>query len=218
MKSPRTGAEEAEFQKLKRIDNLAWDYDASHRYMLEKNSYSSQDVDYAFSLEKMENKVKTSGPMMNSFASGIYKSLILEKIFGGVSQRIENDFTAEDVKDQEQLKTWLDNDMCACIQHRPDEMKTVIKSLKKAKPELTREELLEELLLMIKTNWIKNVFSLRVSVKIKDKQNPMKYTGESIPKAFDKLAQGSELKKKLAEAIKQVFISDLSQNLLIELD
>ena len=217
-KDRRTKAEESEYQKLLRIDRLARDYDRSHNYMLEKNSYSQQDVDYAYSLEKMEKKVDTNGPLTNTQASGIYKSLIFEKIFGGVTQRVENDFTAEEVKNKGNLKTWLDNDMCACIQRRPEEMKTVIRGMKKAKPELTQDEILKELLHEIKTNWIGNVFSLRNSMQIKDKQSPLKFTGEFVPKAFAAIIKGSELKNKLQEFIRQVFISDLDGNVIINLD
>ncbi len=219
LKDRRTKAEESEYQKLLRIDNLARDYDKSHNYMLEKNSYSQQDVDYAYSLEKMEKKVEANGPLSNVPASGVYKSLIYEKIFGGVTQRVENDFTVEEIKNNGNLKTWLDNDMCTCIQRRPEEMKTVIRGLKKAKPELTQDELLKELLHEIKVSWIGNVFNLRNSNLLRDKQNPLKFAGELVPKAFVAIIKGSELRKKLQEFIKQVFISDLdSGNVIINFD
>ena len=217
-KDRRTKAEEAEYQKLKRIDNLAWDYDAAHRYMVEKQSYNQQDIDYTLSLEKMENSEKTAGALPNSFASGIYKALILEKIFGGVTERLENEFTLEEVQNKSKLKSWLENDMVTCIQRKPEEMKKVISGMKKVKPEITDQELLDQLLKMIKKNWISNVFSFNRSVKTKDANSPTKRTGELVPKAFDEIAKGSQLTKKLEELIKQALISDLNGNVLIELD
>lgn len=108
--------------------------------------------------------------------------------------------------------------MVTCIQRRPEEMKKVISGMKKAKPELSNEELLQQLMAMIKKNWIKNVFTLNRSAKTKDRQSPTTRTGKLVPKVFDQLAHGSELTKKLEELIKQALISDLNGNVLIELD
>ena len=218
-KDNRNEAEEKEFQKLKRIDDLAWDYDAAHKYMVEKSSYNQQDVDYAFSLAKLEQQDGVTGPMTNAPASSVYKSLILEKIFGGARERLENDFTLDDVQDKDKLKTWLDNDMCECIRRRPNEMKSVISGLKKTMPpESSQEEVLAQLMAVIKDEWIKKVFNVRVQAKVKDKESPMKKAGDAVPPAFAKLMKDSELKKKLEEAIIQVFRTDLNLNPIIELD
>ncbi len=53
----QTDAEAKEFEKLTRIKELAKDFAKSHRYMLEKDEYSQQDLDYAFVLEKKEKQV-----------------------------------------------------------------------------------------------------------------------------------------------------------------
>lgn len=79
-----SNAETKEFGKLSRIRTLAGDFDRSHRYMLEKDSYSQQDIDYAFDLQKKE-KDGAKSPDMNEnhlFASNIYQSLFFEKVFG----------------------------------------------------------------------------------------------------------------------------------------
>lgn len=186
--------------------------------MLEKNTYNQQDVDYAFSLEKMENKEKVIGPILNVSASGIYKSLILEKNFGGVTERIENEFTIDEIQDKNKVKTWLENDMVTCIQRKPDEMKAVISGMKKSMPELSEEELLEKLMLVIKNDWITKVFNLYSSSRIEDMQNPSKKTGQTVPEVFRKIAKNSKLTEKLKEYIHQVFISDLSNNPIINID
>ncbi len=217
-KKNRTKDEEAQYQKLERIVSLAWQYDAAHRYMLEKNSYNQQDVNYAFSLEKLEQKEKITGPMLSFGPSGVYKSLILEKIFGGVTDRLENEFTFEEVQDKNKLQPWLENDMVTCIQRKPDEMKAVIRGIKKATPEISEKELLEKLMVVIKKDWIDNVFNLGRAARTEDKRSPMKRTGDAVPEAFEKIAKGSQFTEKLEGYIHEVFVSDLSQNPIIELD
>ena len=43
-----------EFLTLSRINELAGDFEKSHNYIMEKEKFNQQDVDYAFSLEKKE--------------------------------------------------------------------------------------------------------------------------------------------------------------------
>ena len=49
-----TKAERIELIKMERIDVLADEFDNSHNYMLEKNDYKQQDIDYAFQLHNKE--------------------------------------------------------------------------------------------------------------------------------------------------------------------
>jgi hypothetical protein len=94
--------------------------------MLDKNSYSQQDVDYAFFLGKMEKDENVGGMMSGYYSSVIYKGLIFEKIFGNFTQRFKNNFNVEDAANQEKLKDLLDGDMCECARRRQNEMETVI--------------------------------------------------------------------------------------------
>ena len=200
-KDPRSPDEEKEFQKLKRIDDLADAYVASHRYMLEKDSYNQQDVDYTFALEKMEKKIPTLGQLRKNTASAIYKSLMLEKIFGNVSQRLENNFTQKDMSDKKKVQEWLDNDMCTCIGRRPAEMKTVIKGIKKAMPELDETGLQVYLMDMINDRWIK-IFSDNAK-NTADKDSPLKKAHSPVSTGFDKIKKdaNSKLSKKLKDMI-----------------
>ena len=75
--SKLSDAETKEFGKLNRIRTLAGDFDRSHRYMLEKEIYSQQDIDYAYGLKSKERN-DARGPQISEeklYASDIYKSL-----------------------------------------------------------------------------------------------------------------------------------------------
>ena len=105
-------AEKEEYEKLEKVEKLARDFDNSHNYMLEKDSYKQQDIDYAFQLrEKERSGGVISGMFSNSnSSSGIYLSLILEKIFGGMTKRFMKEETEEggisrgDVSNQKKMK------------------------------------------------------------------------------------------------------------------
>ena len=51
-----TSQERNDLNKAERIEKLANQFDRAHDYMLEKTSYSQQDIDYAFSLGKRSKK------------------------------------------------------------------------------------------------------------------------------------------------------------------
>ena len=203
----RTAEDEKEFKKLKRIEKAAYEYDSSHNYMIEKQEYSQQDVDYAFKLSNIEKQNDTSGMMIanSSAASNIYQGLILEKIFGGVSQRFENHFTLDEAGNEEKIGTWLDEDMCKCINNRTGQLETVIKALDKSMPDPTEKELLEQLMNVIEKNWIKKVFDPQKFLPMQNKrQNKIFAAKYTIWAAFVKIKDNSKLKTRLAEAIHEV--------------
>ena len=205
----KTKAEQDELAKLKRIDRLARQYDNAHNYMLEKDSYSQQDVDYAFSLNKLEREQKVNGQLLRMSAGGIYKSLILEKIFGELTQRFENNFSLDDVKDTNMIRDWLDQDMCTCIQRRPNEMETVIRGLKKSMPASDPETLLKQLMLVLQNDWIDRVFDTGKLQQLKNKKENVMYNAKgNAQKAFKEIVKKSELRKKLMQIIRKVFNED----------
>ncbi|MBO5572929.1 MAG: hypothetical protein J5947_01645 [Clostridium sp.] len=83
-----TKAEKEELQKLQRMEDLADDFDRSHNYLLEKQAFSQQDIDYVFRLRRSEqhgirgekNEMLTD----KKDSASIYQALFLEKIFGGM--------------------------------------------------------------------------------------------------------------------------------------
>lgn len=87
-KKARTDAEEREFGKLTRMASLAKDFSRSHRYMMEKNVFSGQDMDYAFALEKKEKAGLSDESLSGGKTSAaVYQSLILEQVFKGMKER-----------------------------------------------------------------------------------------------------------------------------------
>lgn len=81
-----------EYQKAKRIHELAGEFVQSHRYMLEKDNYNQADVDYAFMQYNRESQDGASGDMLdtkNVTAGNAYITMILTKVFGGMRQHLK---------------------------------------------------------------------------------------------------------------------------------
>ena len=83
-----TLAESKEYNKLRRLENLALQFDLSHRYMTEKDQYSQQDIDYAFRLHDKEIKGldmrdQNTSNTVNQYktAGGIYITMFMDQIF-----------------------------------------------------------------------------------------------------------------------------------------
>lgn len=98
--------------------------------MLEKTSYSQQDVDYAFSLGKKESGGHAGGDIIANSASKVYKSLILEKIFGGMTQRFRNHFSNKDANEKN-MRAWMDEDIYNCISRKKDDVLSVMKAMRR---------------------------------------------------------------------------------------
>ena len=117
-----TPEQKKELEKLTRMMVLAGDFERSHRYMLEKRSYTQQDIDYAFGLEKKENSnsFRLNSPMYTEYktASSTYKALFLDKIFGGMKGRCKDQLNNEqaDIPGGKKLRLdlWLDRDLFNC--------------------------------------------------------------------------------------------------------
>ena len=158
-KRNRTKDEQKEHEKRKRIDDLACDFDKSHRYMLEKNSYSQQDADYAFSLAKKQQNADVHGNINIHLAGEIYQSLIFEKIFGGIKQRFKNHITSvADAKDRDVVRNWLDNDLHECISRKKEDMKTVIRAIKRSEEDADEAIVLSKLSTVVNNRWLETVF------------------------------------------------------------
>ena len=61
----------------------------------------------------------------------VYKSLILEKIFGGMKQRFLNHVSDADADNIDNLQEWMDDDMYTCINRKKDDVKAVMKALRR---------------------------------------------------------------------------------------
>ena len=162
-----TEAKEKEFNKMERMNQLAQDFSSSHRYMLEKGEFSRQDMDYAFALEKKERKGLSNEIIAGSKTSGaVYQSLILEEVFKGMKERVSA-FMAEnhieEGRNENALAEWLDEDMAGRIRDKAKTMTEIAGALSRALTEgeqaPDREDLLDELLDLIKKKWISRLFT-----------------------------------------------------------
>ena len=59
--------------------------------MVEKDTFSQQDVDYAFRLQAKERQddAQSEAFVEGKTSSSIYQSLFFEKVFGGMRERLK---------------------------------------------------------------------------------------------------------------------------------
>ena len=155
------GEDKKDFEKHMRILKLAGDFDKSHRYMLEKDSYSQQDVDYAFNLEKKEKEAGFTSEMdeQNTYASQIYQSLFLEKVFEGMGERFKE--YAADAPDDFEMRDcaeWIIKDVTDCIDENESEMKKIMKGIAKTMTLPSEADLAGKARHLIYKNWICRLF------------------------------------------------------------
>ena len=159
----KTNAEEKEYERLMRINELAKDFGKSHRYMLEKDEYSQQDMDYAFALDKKEKQVFSDDFLSEGKTSAaVYQSLFLEKIFEGMKERAENFINEQHISENgnlDDLQDWLDTNMSENIKDKRMEMFKIVRALDKASNYPSRGELLGRALELIKNRWIARLFA-----------------------------------------------------------
>lgn len=157
-------AERKELNKCLRIEELANDFDRSHHYMTDKQSYSQQDVDYAFSLGKKERKTEGENDQLlenemyqapDSTASTTYKLLIMQKIFGGMRERCKQKFGT--MIYGENINSWLFNDITRSIDRKKDQMKMIVRAVKRSMDEPKKADITNAVIDLI-DSWIHRTF------------------------------------------------------------
>ena len=161
-----------EYQNLRRIDDLATNFERSHIYMLTKEKYNQQDIDYAFSLGKKElagapqsdmlEKGAETDPTManmtnpNASASGTYKMLIMKTVFGGMKERFKNQFP-DNKEENDDRAAWLAGDALNCIRNHKKETTMILRGLKHFLSDKDKQTLLEGFSRLL-TKWIFQLF------------------------------------------------------------
>ena len=190
--------EKKELEKLQRVRGVALDFDRSHRYMLEKKNFSQQDIDYAFELHNKEINNARSPELTNDhlFASDIYQSLFLEKVFPGLKGRFSSasDDAEEDPKMN--LNSWLDDDLAKSVKKNKEEMTKFAKGAVKNVKNPTEENLKRELWGLIRDNYLKRLYPDGNKLE------------KEILKAFGRLSYGGKLGRALDPILEDI-ISDL---------
>ena len=144
-------AEYEELKKLEMMDKLARQFDNAHNYMIEKDQYSQQDIDYAFRLNYREKNGDRKEQNNNDHeigeevdfrddyksASGIYIALILDKIFHGLKEAWmkapeEDKLSLEDMRKSGPAFEWIDDFFVDHVKSKKDEFQMIIRGLTRA--------------------------------------------------------------------------------------
>ena len=152
-----TKEEIKELNTLNRINDLAEDFERSHRYMLDKGKFSQQDVDYVFSLEKkerdenietnmfQENPEKNDRTMSymtnpSGSASGTYEVLMMKTIFGDMKQNYSNQFSRKKKIKLNKVLEWASKDSANYIPRKKEETKTILRGIKRSDEDFSDDD------------------------------------------------------------------------------
>ena len=161
-----TKAEEGELKKFQRMDATIRDFKTAHNYMVEKDTFSQQDVDYAFRLQAKERQddAQSEAFMDGRTSSSIYQSLFFEKVFGGMRERLKSraefkNVEKTDKKFLDDVQNWLDEEMSRCCEGQKfSNLVTLMTGMERAMETPTEEEMLRQFQLNMQYNWINRVF------------------------------------------------------------
>ncbi len=145
-KRNRSGKEEAELAKLERMEKLAKTFDVSHTYMIDKDGFKQKDIDYAFALGKKERQGSAAGEMINAgrTASYSYKALMLDKVFGGILQRVRKSLADGSLTpNMDSVEKWLDDDLSRAAEKKMNGMLMIFKAAAKTLDKPDKQELLD---------------------------------------------------------------------------
>ena len=159
-----TKAEQKEMDKFSLMERTIQAFVNAHDYMLEKDKFNQQDIDYAFRLRKREK----AGAQSAAFAAGktsssIYQSLFYEKVFGGMKERFSSQerfrnvaqMTPEVVDD---LKRWIDDDLSECAAGKFENLLRILGGIDEAMEDPTEDGLREELQESMTYTWLGRIF------------------------------------------------------------
>ena len=221
-----TFAEFKEFEKFQRLEQLALEFDKSHRYMTEKDKYSQQDIDYAFRLQDKEvkgldMKDQDTSNTVNQYktAGGIYITMFMNQIFKDLKEAFmksadEGGGPDEPAANLEAVKAWFDKYLTERANQKKTEFNKIVieifRSVKSAGPagkEVKEEDVLEKLVDVITNTCIDKNFS-GGSYEIKSGQGLMSLA-ISIQNILDN--KGSLFTKLVRSMIKQCQNEEMEQ-------
>ncbi len=134
--------------------------------MLEKDKFSQQNIDYVLQLRAKEKQGAhhNIGPVAEyKTSSGIYMSLMLEKIFGGMKQQFnksgaEGGIDEESAGNSEVAKAWLDDFMSSRVQQKLQNITMILRGIKRSMDDPTDEQILDEFRKTVCGAWIGRIF------------------------------------------------------------
>ena len=179
-----TYAEAKELSKLERLEELALEFDNSHNYMIEKEGYNQQDIDYSFQLHDKETKGLTPREDFERYdvnedvrdnyksASGIYITIFMEKFFKDLKETWmkgpdEGGLSEDNAGSQPIVEVWLDDYLVRRVKQKEKGFLMIVRgiyrSLKAADPnqKVTEKEILEKLSEVINQTLVTPNFATR---------------------------------------------------------
>ncbi len=184
-----------EMNTLSRLNDLADEFERSHRYMLEKGKFSQQDVDYIFSLEKKErdenittdmfqdNPVENDRTMSymsnpSASASGTYEILMMKTIFGDMKQRYSSQFSGKKIKLNKFLE-WVSKDSVNYIPQKKEETKTILRGIKRSEDDPSSDQVKDRFIELL-TKWLFQTYHDLLSRNVY-KNTVLTLTGKDSP-------------------------------------
>ena len=152
--SERTKKQQADYERLNRVYQLAHDFASANRYLLNKDSFSDKDLRYAFNeLPRMENKTKEGESLNGALLIGhmpshIYQAVIYEPIFGGF-----RNLELETIEGTQERADALDEYLMQGVTNHGEMLRRIVRSYIDGKDKTTNA-LVEDYLLDLKASCI----------------------------------------------------------------
>ena len=194
--------DEKEFSRLERMDKLALQFDNAHNYLLEKDSFKQQDIDYAYALGEKERN-NASGEMItqNHTAANTYQNLMLEKLFGGMKERIQGAIDSKQIKDynnQDEIKDWLDKDVSECLSKKKTGTAMILRGIRRSLKNPDEDKICQAFKQTTLSSWFEKLFTSKDS-------NELKFVGLYVPSWFGVLMDdpGSKIRAVIDQLIEE---------------
>ena len=208
-----TAAENKEMKKFERLERTVEAFKTSHDYLLEKDTFSPQDVQYIFNLQAKEKQgVESEAFSEGKTSAQIYQSLLFEKVFGGMKERFlsQEDFKNDGEPSTEllnELKKWLDNELEQSANRKFSNLITLMTGMKRAMPDPTKDEMVRQFYMNMRTVWIDRIFDL------KNFKSEFQYAAGILPRKFSEIMgdQGSKFRKVVDKVIQFILSEDNPQ-------
>ncbi len=177
-----TKAEKEELKKLEEIDSTATTYCTSHEYLLQKDNYNQQDLDYIFKLKAREKRGLDNKNMRRfndgDSAAGIYQSLVLDKIFAGLKAAYLKDVDPKTFKEMSVMENWVADYTAECAWSHAKELEMIIRAIRRVSKRHTEKSIFEYVTALVSTMYIARVFP-------NSQDDKLKLAHRIMPSAFE---------------------------------
>ncbi|MBR6090837.1 MAG: hypothetical protein IKP86_12950 [Anaerolineaceae bacterium] len=209
-----TKAEQKEIDKFVLMERTIQAFINAHDYMLEKENFRQEDIDYAFRLQKKEVAgVRSSAFIAGQTSSSIYQSLIYEKVFSGMKERFLAQERYRNVTEMtpevtDSLKRWFDDDLSKCAAGKFENLLRILGGIDEAMEDPTEDGLREELKDSMANAWFGRIFNVNGNT------NGYGFVYMMLPLVFAEIMEdpGSKFRKIVDKQIHLLMINDAKKN------